>query len=465
MPDLKLVLGTVNYTDYLRVSAAKVSDPGTEVFVEYINTPVSNYTLIIPDLDPDNYYINFRDAPDTASLGTLVSQAFVNAQTGEWEYERRFYRVGDLPSGASLSADGTVLTDAYLENKTVSGIFKEGYRYLELGDEATHDDAAGTITLAGGISLSDGEVLAVEITYSVGVASTVSASGLFADTISVTAATYTVDPGDKYKRFSLDCAGTKQEVTLPALSALATGDYFYFEHRREGAQAQTRIKCAGSDTILYNGLALGTNDLTELWVSKGGCLYLRKEGTNWEVIGDYEGHRVGERMAAGYKDHVLWIPEDGRLMDGDEYPALYWFIRNVLPSTHYISDSGVSSGSYAHPSNKPGLFVIHPTGKAFRMPDTQGLSEKGLLDFNTYGADSSRAYDYPGGYQADQVKSHDHALQYYRNDTGGGDQQWTYYLDSDKGAIALPAATYKTASEGGSENTVKNVGVVYCRRI
>lgn len=98
--DLKIVLGTVNYTDYLRVSAIKVSDiSGTEVFVEYINTPVTNYTLIIPDLDPTNYYINFRDAPTTGDLGTLVSQAFVNAQTGEWLYERRFYRIGALPSG------------------------------------------------------------------------------------------------------------------------------------------------------------------------------------------------------------------------------------------------------------------------------------------------------------------------------------------------------------------------------
>jgi hypothetical protein len=48
--DLKIVLGTVNYTDYLRVSAASVSAPLTEVFVDYINTPITNLAFVIPAL-------------------------------------------------------------------------------------------------------------------------------------------------------------------------------------------------------------------------------------------------------------------------------------------------------------------------------------------------------------------------------------------------------------------------------
>lgn len=462
MPDLKIVLGTVNYTDYLRVSAIKVSDVGaTEVFIEYIDTPVSNYTLVIPGLDPDNYYINFRDAPTTSDLGTLVSQAFVNALSGEWEYERRFYRVGALPSGASIDATGAIITDSYLVGRNVTGAHKEGFRYLILDDEVVHDDTAGTLTMTD-FPLSDNEVLAVEIKYNVASSSTTSATGLFSDTISVTAATYSVDVADKYKRFSLDCAGTKQEVTLPALSSCVTGDFFYFEHRRDGVQAQSRIVTAGTDKILYNGLAIGTTELSELWVSKGGGLYLRKEVDNWEVIGDYEGHRVGERMAGGFKDHVLWLPEDGALIDGDEYPALYWWIRNVLPNTHYVTDDTVTSGSYTHPVGKEGLFVIHSSSKAFRMPKTEGLSERGLLDFGSYGADTARVYDYPGGVQNGQVGEFTTTLAVPKGYSYSGSPNVGRFSNGNNNPQNVD---WTLTMNSGKENRVKNFGVIYLRRI
>lgn len=460
--DLKIVLGTVNYTDYLRVSAIKVSDvSATEVFVEYINTPVTNYTLIIPDLDPTNYYINFRDAPTTGDLGTLVSQAFVNAQTGEWLYERRFYRIDALPSGVTWDAGTRTLTDPYLENVSVTGIFKEAFRYLILDDEATHDDAAGAVVLDG-IDLSGSEVIAVEIKYNVGTSSTVSAAGLFSATIQVTAATYSISSTDKFKRFALDCSGSKQEITLPALSGLATGDFVYLEHRRAGVQAQSRIKCAGSDKILFNGMGTGITELSEIWVSKGGGIYLRKEGTNWEVIGDYEGQRVGERMAAGYKDHVAWIPEDGRLMDGDEHPALYWFIRNVLPNTHYVTDNAVSGGGYTHPVGKEGLFVIHSSSKAFRMPNTQGLSERGLLDFDTYGADTGRVYDYPGGVQNGQVGEFTSTVSVPKGNSYSGNPN---VLRFSNGSANPQNIDWEMTFNSGEENRVKNLGVIYCRHI
>jgi hypothetical protein len=462
--DLKFVLGTVNYADYLRVSLAKVSDPGTETYITYINTPVTNYTLVIPNIDPVNYYINFRDAPDNVSLGTLVSQAFVNGQTGEWLYERRFYTIGSLPVGASIDAGYTTLTDTYLVNRNVSGVFKEGFRYLEITTEYTFDPTNGIIPLVGG-NFSDGEKFIVEIKYNTGV-NNQTVSALFGDTIQITSSTYSVLGTDKGKRFKLDSESVTQEVTLPALSSITTGDPFYFEHKGVGIQAQTRIKTNGSDKILYNGFNLDPNELSELWVSKGESLYLRKEDPYWEVIFDYAGKNVGHRMAATFAGHVNYVPEDGRLMDGDEHPALWWWISNILPSSHKITDDTVVTGGYTHPADKLGLFVVHSTLKKFRMPNTQGLSEKGLADFDSYGGDAAnRPYDYPGGYQADDVKSHGHRIKVggsnspdpvvalrksnlsdgYSNGTGGGGN--------------LIEAT------GAAENRVKNFGVIYLRRI
>lgn len=463
MPDLKIVLGTVNYTDYLRVSVAKVSDPGTEVFVEYINTPVTNYTLIVPGLDADNYYVSFRDAPNTSSLGTLVSQAFVNALTNEWEYERRFYEVGALPSGVTIV--GKVLNDPYLQNRNVTGIFKEGFRYLVNTTEYTFDDATGDVELVSpSLDFSDGEQFIVEVKYAVGVSSTTTAAGLFASTVTVTASTYSVLSTNKYKRHCLDASGTTQVATLPSLSALATGDYFYFEHKRNGAQAQSKIVTAGTDKIYFNGFE-GLTELTEIWLAKSESVYLRKEGSFWEIVFDYAGTRVGERMAATFNGHTNWLPEDGSLLDGDEYPGLYWWIRNILPNTHYVTDDAVTSGSYTHPAGKEGMFVIHSTLKKFRLPNTQGFSEKALKDFDSFGSDTERVYDYPGGVQNEQVGKHRHDLLYYRNDSQGGGQQYNYYLNNDNGPTPL-AGAYKTDYNiADGENRVKNIGVVYLRRI
>ena len=461
---LKVVLGEVNFTDYLRVTAAKVSAPSTDVFVEYINTPVSSYVLVIPGLDPDDYYLRFYDAPDTLSTGTLVSEAYVNAQSGEFEYERRFYRIGSLPSGVTLT--GTTLYDPYLENKNVTGVFKEGLRYLDPDTEWTFDDAAAEIELTGtAMDLAIDEVLIVEIKYNVGLTASVSTASIFADTITVTAATYTINATDKGKRFCLDCLGPKQEVTMPPLSSLATGDIIYLEHKRDGVQAQSRIVTSGTDKVLFNGFDLGTNELDTLFLSKGQSLYFRKEDSYWEIIFDYAGTRVGERMSSTWRNQPNWIPEDGRLMDGDEYPGLYWWLREVVDNTHYITDDTVTGGGYTHPAGKEGLFVIHSALKKFRMPNTQGLSERGLLDFDSYGADTARVYDYPGGVQNDTNKkfwSGTHTTLDILKEDGTNTEIGT---DSGAGSPNIRQGVNIDQTKFSDEVRVKNIGVIYMRHI
>jgi len=465
--NIRIVLGTVNYTDYLRVSAAKVSDPGVEIFVTYINTPVSNYVLVIPGLDADNYYINFRDAPDTGSMGTLVSQAFVNALTNEWLYERRFYTIGSLPSG--VTSTDTTLNDPYLAGRDPGNIsvFKEGFRYLEPDTEVTVNDSVDGQIVFLTASLSPDEKVIVDIKYSAGVSSSTTAAGWFSETITVEDATYSIDSTDKSKRFMLDCSGSTQEITLPLLSALAEGDYLYLEHKRGGVQAQSKILTSGSDKILYNGFNFPSNELSEIWLAKGQSLYLRKESTYWEIINDYKGTKLGERMSSTFLTHPNWLPEDGRLLNGDEYPALYWWIRNILPSTHYITDDTVVSPSYAHPGNRQGQFVIHSTLKDFRMPNTQALSEKGLSDFDSYGADSERPYDYPGGWQDSQNKAHIHTGNYKqgRSDDSESGVSSGYLKKQGTGGGNYGNISQDVESSGGSEVRVQNIGVIYLRHI
>jgi hypothetical protein len=115
MPDLKVTTGTINYTDFLHVTAAKVSAPGTPVWETWIPVPITNYNFIIPGLDPENYIISFYDAPTNVALGSLRLQLIANALTNEFIYEKRYYKtdrggVGigySMHSGIVIVADGT----------------------------------------------------------------------------------------------------------------------------------------------------------------------------------------------------------------------------------------------------------------------------------------------------------------------------------------------------------------------
>ncbi|MBK7885462.1 MAG: hypothetical protein IPJ81_17980 [Chitinophagaceae bacterium] len=103
------------------------------------------------------------------------------------------------------------------------------------------------------------------------------------------------------------------------------------------------------------------------------------------------------------------------------------------------------------------------------MPNTQNLSEKGLKNFNTYGDDVGRVYDYPGGFQDAQIMEHDHFMFGSPDNNGvpyaaishstGGNLGYSIY-----GTNGIPNEK-KTGKAGGAENIVKNIGVIFGRRI
>ena len=462
--DLTLIIGTVNFTNYLHVTAAKVSAPSTIIWEDWIPVPFTNYVLVIPNLDPDVYYITFYEAPDNVSLGTLRSQGYIQATSPEFEYEFRFYEIGNLPVGATLDVTEKIINDPYLVGKSVTQFFKEGFRFLD-SSELDFDDTVGDMELLTGGTFEVGEKFTVTIKNATGTISA-TGSGLYTGTLNVTEATKTLIAGDKNKRIRCVGSVSTQVITLAALSALTVEDGFYFDNCCTGTAVQVKILLPGSDRIRFNGFMAASNNFDEFWVSKGEHLLIKKfDSDYWEVITDYKGVEVGSRQASGYKSMPAWKAEDGALLDGDEYPRLWWWINSILPSTHVITDDTVT-GAYTHPAGKEGLFVKHSTLKKFRMPNTQGLSERGLLDFNTYGADTGRVYDYPGGVQNAKL------LKFW---TGSAGSLVLLQVDGTNTEIGTdPGAGSPNIKQGlaidqtlfhATENIVKNAGYVYMRHI
>jgi len=466
--NLQIFLGTVNYTDYLHVTAAKVASPATVVWEDWIAVPVTNYTLVIPGLDPDDYYISFYDSPDNVSLGTLVSQCFVNGKTPEYGYEVRFYEIGNLPVTATLDVTEKIITDTYLIGKTIESYFKEGFRFLEPDTEITFDDTTGDMELLTGANFETGEKFAITIKYAVGMVAVSGGNGLYTGTLNVSAATYTLLVGDKNKRVRCVGSGSTQVITLPALSGISIDEGYYFDNTATGVASQVKILVNGSDRIQYNGFDLALNEFEEFWVSKGQHLLLRKfDDDYWEVITDWKGTCVGEKVTVGYKSHPLIITENGQLMDGDEWPLMWWWLNNVLPSTHkYITDT--VTGSFTPDATKPGQFAVHSTLKKWRMPTTTGLIQKGLANFETYGTDTAnRPVDYPGGYQAEMMLSHSHKVKTGGNGTGADPGRSLIRQSYNGDAYQTGASSGGPYIEtvGGAQNRVNNDGVIFARRM
>lgn len=466
--NLRVTIGTVNYTDYLHVTASKVSSPGVIAWQTWLDVPVTNYNLIIPGLDPEVYYVRFYDSPDDSSLGTLVSELLVNALTGETLFERRFYTVDG--AGPGDPGDGeSVIQDDYLIGKTVTGVFKEGFRHYIPDVEYTFDIDLGEIEVINSVVFSSGEVVTVELKYNSGVQPGGGGGGLYSGTVDVTETTRTLLTDDLEKRVRLLGAASTQVVTLPLLSGFVAEKGFFFDNTVGGVPVQVKLIFSGTDKVKYNGFnAIDESTPTlfsEFWVSRGETLRLQKlDDDYWEVIGEYKGTNVGERFDAGFGKHPNTIPEDGRILDAADYPRLWWWINNILPANHkFTYDVDLAyTGIHAVVNNfRRGQFCIDTSGTKFRMPWTTNLVSKGLSNFTSFGSDPNRSVDYPGGVQPAQVGEISITIKKGDGYTGSVATPGRFA----PGQSSNPQQDDVLVVNENKENTVVNNGVIFLRRI
>jgi hypothetical protein len=475
MIDLKVTLGTVNYTDFLHVTVAKVSAPGTIVYETWIDVPVTNYNFIIPGLDPENYLINYYDAATNVALGTLVSQFIVNALSPEFAYEKKFYKVDRGNIGDPVDGSFTIV-DPYLSGKIIQGLFKEGFRYLDPLNEysvTTTTDINDTINNLTGVAFSTDEVIVVEIKLAVGTIASTNNGSFYTGRVDVGASTYSCLLGDKRKRHRLVGTISTQVITLPAVASFAQDDFYLFDNSCGGTAKQVKILTNGSDRILFNGFNAASNLLSEIWVGVGEKLMIARIGANWEIVLDYAGVSVGESFASDILTHPNTLVEDGQVgnnaLDGDEFGRIWWWIVNKLPSSQKIIDDNVINVGYIHPGNRQGQFVVHSTLKKFRTPNKQGMVEKGLKDFDAPGTDADRPIDYPGGWQDSRNKRHGHRVK----DGSGGSSTNPLApaagfsgMDNAAGFIGSSTATSVWIEESGGDDVwVQNLGVIRLRKI
>jgi len=455
---VNISVGVTGIANYLLVVVRKVSDPSQEATRQSFGPAPSAINMTF-ELDPTTYYFDFRDSADGVALGTLVATYTVDAASNAIVSEKRYYTCDG--AGTYDPAPNTLeITDPYFLNKTVSSVFREAFRFLEPDTEWEQTD--DTITILSGSTFEPNEKIMIEIVYKSQIA-TQNETSLFSGVSLLTAST-TLDATYYNKRVKLTGATSVLVITLPTIASMPDGKFFYF-NSFGGLQKQTKFICQDADKILYDGLDLPVNELGELWIGKGEHLWIEKRGTFFEVLDAHKGiSMVGEKFSATYKSHPNSVIEDGSLYDGDENPRIWYWLQNILPITHKVTDDAVTGGGYVHPAGKEGQFVVHSTLKKFRVPNTQNLFERGLADFDTYGGDvANRPIDYPGGYQEDTMKQTAVSVVMGRTKRGTGS-------DPNDAAKAEGGAQFGSNWNlnfnipGAAEVRVKNNGVIFCRR-
>lgn len=460
MGQIKLTLGQVNITNYLIVVARKTITPLViEAQESYAPPQPATRNVVVPaaaDIDPVVYFIDIYESANGTSFDLLLSQFVYDLKNHIIISERRFYVVDGLGANDPASNQDT-LTDPYLDGKTITGVFKEGFRYLRPNTESVVEwdtVTGGGIQLQNGYIFSGGEVYSVEISYLADQTIVSSGGGLYQGTVKIEVDT-TLSTTHRNKRLRCErYDSNKLIVTLESAATVPEGTFYHFTSNN-GTQNQVKIVPNGTETIIFNG-----EDYTELSFGKTEFVRIVKFDGFWEVELPHPNiMQVGERFSGEWKDHLSCKPEDGGLYDGDEWPRIWWWIINKLPLTHCIVDDAVTGGGYTPPADKPGLFVRHSTLKKFRVPNTQNLSERGLKNFTSYNADSARAYDYPGGFQDEMIGPHTHPLPR----DGGGVLNIQSLVDTSNSDEGINAAS-QTGNNTGTENRVKNFGVIYLRR-
>lgn len=421
--DAKFSLFSINVPDYLIVRARKTSAPGAEVArsAPLGPAPTGNLNFIVPGLDPVNHFFDLYESTDGSTLNTLLGTWTWDVRNDETLEEVRYYIVGSGVNNAPNDGD-TSFVDAYLNGKNVVKFEKRSIGVLLPGSsgytaEWAFDPSTNTISLDGGLAFSNLETYAVTILYSQPVP-TSGSNNLFADVKTITDAAKTMDSTYRNNRIRCVATTTQQVITFEPVSGIPDGTYWCFTHHAGGTQYQTKFVFPDAN-LIFAGVAY-----SEFWIGRGEEFWVEQRGSQYEMIQSPSGALdVGRRSSESIPYDAEsptslpnLYPEDNSLWNADDLPRLWYWLTHSMPNGNfYISDDNLDNSGYVRPLSggqpwKTGMFIISTTKRKFRFPDTQGFSEQGSKSFSTFGTDTQRLFDYPGGFMPQAVVDHVHNM-------------------------------------------------------
>lgn len=397
------------------------------------------------NLNPGIYLVEVHDTPGAGVLGNLRHDFWVDARTNLIMFERRFYRVDGGGTYDPLNGTDNI-TDPYFDNKTISGLFQEGYRYLKPTDEWRQDPGGvlqflNDLNTAAPINNTTNQVWTVEITYVI--ASSGGASGdEFTDILEITADT-SLGSTEYGKVLMATGSSTTLTFTAPFIGSIPDKTGFYIAHNG-GTPINVKFVLRTGEVVRFRGA-----DVNYILLAKGEFIKVIKKGSKLYVV-DYRGQwdRIGE-MVSGELQLDNSLPHNGVQYDGNEYIRIYEWIANVLPM-----GQKTTIADWTADATKKGLYAIDTVANLFIVPDRRNQAVRFLK--NIGGADTLRPINVPGGMQVDQVGAHTVPLNKGNGYTGGGASP-NWFAPGD------PAHSHGVDNvivNAGKETIMKNIGAL-----
>jgi hypothetical protein len=364
MGEIRLSVGQVNISNWLKINVREVGNP--TAIVDHLDVPPpvpASQNILFSGLNPVVHYVDFRESPDGVAQGTLLATFVYDVKEQSLIAERRYYTCDGGGANDPVLND-TSITDLYLSGKTVYGVFKEGFRYLKPTTEWTQVGA--TINIFAGGPLQTGEVVAIEINFTVDQPGGGNAVSFPSGVVDVPA-DVTLDSTHYDKLMEANGSGTILTITMADFLTIPDGKRFAF-NTHKGNQRYLAI-------VINDGnyCQVGGHNRTTLWMGKGEELEVIKKGSYLRIIswpGDWR--RVGELIKCDMPP-LNGLAETGGWYDIADYPRLYyWYVADLDPSLLGIGSyaAGTPAGDQAR------KWVIDVVAGKFWVPDTGGYFDR-----------------------------------------------------------------------------------------
>lgn len=322
-------------------------------------------------------------------------------------------------------------------------------------------DAGGFQLLKAGDALHPGEEFVLVLFSLIGTSSgsggstSTSAPAFIKGKKSVSTNT-TLDPlNDLNKVIQLRGGATQITLTLPDIADCPEGTTIPIE--ADITNSKQNIVSAKSGQLIY---MLGTSRAS-LIVAPGEVLWLFRDTDGWYVINDfYRNYLEIGNPVARYKAGVNELVCNGQLVSRADYPRLWEWVQSLGSSL--VSDATWSSGPQtvagrSVPQPYVGCFSTGDGSTTFRVPNLLNSALRGLKTES--GSDTERYFNGPGGFQLNEVKSHQHDLP-NEGPVGTDRQSLVTNPNADEGFNGANLS----AAYGGAETRMDNVGVLWCLR-